>query len=157
MTFNRKARPEKPQAATRLLATLCALYLVGVSPAPAVSSGATGEEKRITVEFYPPGSGAEKTNPVTLSFNGRLYEDLPLPESGEASTLGGAAALGAEEKSLVNVIATNRRGSLEEVLRLWNPPERAEVQKMAADPQTFAANQKFYGNFAKTFLKAKIY
>lgn len=120
------------------------------------SSGAEGQtapradEGRITVEFFPAGD-ADKSNPVVLSFSGKLYDNLPLPEPGEPSTLAD------DEKFIAKVIATNRRGSLEELLQLWNPAERADIRRLASDPQAFDANRKFYTSIGKSFLKAKIY
>lgn len=65
--------------------------------------------KRITIDLYPSGD-LDKTNPVVLSFNGRLYDDLLLPETAEISKLSD------DEKFLAKVIAANSKGTLDDVL-----------------------------------------
>src|SRR5262245_56168358 len=59
------------------------------------------EGDRITVEFYPSGE-SEKVNPVALSFSGKVYEDLVLPDSPEKSNLTD------DEKFLAKAIAINK-------------------------------------------------
>lgn len=107
------------------------------------------EGDRITVEFYPTGE-SEKVNPVALSFSGKVYEDLVLPDSPEKSNLTD------DEKFLAKAIAINKTGTLEDVLSIWSPGERPGVKKLAEDPKIFEANQKFYSSIEKSSLKAKI-
>lgn len=151
MTFKRKGAAARRGLANRVLISLFVLAACVASPSSAAGQTAPrADEGRIAVEFFPAGD-AGKTNPVVLSFSGKLYDNLPLPESGETSSLAD------DEKFIAKVIATNRRGGLEELLQLWNPPERPEIRKRASDPQTFEANRKLYATIGKSFLKAKIY
>ena len=107
------------------------------------------EGERITIEFYPTGE-SEKVNPVALSFSGKVYENLVLPDSPEKSNLT------EDEAFLAKAIAINKSGTLEDVLSLWSPSERPGIRKVAEDPKIFEANQKFYGAIEKSSLKAKI-
>ena len=110
---------------------------------------ARAEGDRITIELYPSGE-SEKVNPVALSFSGKVYENLVLPDSLEKSNLPD------DEKFLAKAIAINKNGTLEEVLSIWNPSEREDIKKVASDPKIFEANRKFYSTIEKSSLKAKI-
>lgn len=151
MFFNRirvAARHPLPECLSAVLFFICTAC--AFTPVAAGQTDPRAYEGRISVEFFPTGE-AEKTNPVVLSFSGKLYDNVLLPEPGKPS------ALADDEKAVAKIIATNRRGTLEELLQLWNPPERTEIRRLASDPQLFDANRKFYGTIAKSFLRAKIY
>lgn len=151
MTFKRQRAASHRGLHSRVLVLLFVLAACAASPSSAAGQTAPrADEGHITVEFFP-ADDAGKTNPVVLSFSGKLYDNLPLPEGGAASSLAG------DEKFIAKVIETNRRGGLEEVLQLWNPPERPEIRKVASDPQAFEANRKLYATIGKSFLRAKIY
>ena len=104
---------------------------------------------RITVDLYPAGE-LEKVNPVTLSFSGKVYENLVLSDSPEKPNLS------EDEKFLAKAIAINKSGTLEDVLSIWSPSERPSIRKVAEDPKIFEANRKFYSTIEKSSLKAKI-
>ena len=150
MSFKRKGAASRRRLAGRVLASLFAFAACFAPSGVAGQTAARADEGRISVEFFP-ADDAAKTNPVVLSFSGKLYDNVPLPEAFES------APLAEDERFVAKVIATNKRGGLEELLQLWNPPERPEIRKLASEQQTFEANRKFYSTIGKSFLRAKIY
>lgn len=124
-------------------------------PAPGAQSEGgrdVGVQSTQSMTFYPKvaGAGRASENPVTVSFNGRTYEGGWWLSRTEDSALTEA------ETFLANVIETNRDLSPDEVLELWNPPERDEVRSMVSDPEMFAANRRFYRGIEDSALVAKI-
>lgn len=131
-----------------LFALLCCSMPDVVSAQKALRD-APVNETRVTIEFYPKGEEAEKTNPIVLSFNGTVYTELPL--------LGTDQNLQDAEKFLTKAIVVNRSDSLDEIAALWNPKERQALRSLASDPRLLDANRKFYSTISKSYLKAKIH
>ncbi len=150
MILKRRPASEYPVSVARLLAVLFVLVLSIGSFEPVISPLVRADDKRIIIEFYPSGD-SEKTNPVILSFNGKLYDDASQPELNENSNLPD------DEKFLAKVITTNSKGTLNDLVLLWAPEERQDIRRLASDSQLFEANQKAYSNITKSYLKAKIY
>lgn len=137
------------------LGVVALMVAVVATPAPGAQSEGgrdVGVQSTQSMTFYPKvaGGGRAEENPVTVSFNGRTYEGGWWLSRIEESALTEA------ESFLANAIEANRDLSPDEVLELWNPPERDEVRSMVSDPEMFAANRRFYRGIEDSALVAKI-
>jgi hypothetical protein len=102
----------------------------------------------IKIELYPEG---QHTNPAVLYVTGERYQDNPLihtpPDSSTSSP---------EMQFLGQVILTNANGSLDDVLRMWDPRDRDAIRKVASDPSLFEGNRNFYRSITSSRLLAKV-
>jgi len=102
----------------------------------------------IKIELYPEG---QHTNPAVLYVTGERYQDNPLihipPDSSTSSP---------EMQFLGQVISTNANGSLDDVLRMWDPRDRDAIRKLASDPSLFEGNRNFYRGITSSRLLAKV-
>jgi len=102
----------------------------------------------IKIELYPEG---QHTNPAVLYVTGERYQDNPLihmpPDSSTFSP---------EMQFLGQVILTNANGSLDDVLRMWDPRDRDAIRKVASDPSLFEGNRNFYRSITSSRLLARV-
>jgi hypothetical protein len=102
----------------------------------------------LKIELYPEG---QHNNPAVLFLNGKRYEpalQVPVPLT--------KSEVAPEVKFLGRVISTNRDGSLDEILSLWDAKERSDIRKVAADPSIFKSNKNFFRNITATRLLARV-
>jgi hypothetical protein len=124
---------------------LVALSLALPLAATAMASQEPAPEVR-TVELFPGSTDGPPENPVTLTFRGRFFA-----EGGWLSRLEDTdAELTASQRFLASALETYRAGTLEEVLTLWLPEDRAGVSELFADPDIFRQNQAFYRRLLDT-------
>jgi hypothetical protein len=135
--------------------TVCAwivrprLFVVSILYFLLVSVRAAGAQT-VTVELYP--EGQPRSNPAILSFTGQKYEpNLPIPVPPKTS-----GNVPDEVKFLGTVIATNREGSLEDVLKLWDPKDRDQIRKLASDPKLFEGNRNFYRSIEESAVVVRV-
>lgn len=108
--------------------------------------------QRASLSFYPPGPGP-KINAITLTFTGRVYDrGAWLKRMAEQKQ-----KLEADEEFLVRVIATNQNGSNTEILELWDPAEKTDIQSSLDNPQESEKNRALFRNIEDTALIAKVY
>jgi hypothetical protein len=102
----------------------------------------------IKIELYPEG---QHTNPAVLTVTGERYQANPLihvpPDSSNSSP---------EMQFLAQVISTNANGSLDDVLRMWDPRDRDAIRKVASDSSIFEGNRNFYRGVTSSRLMARI-
>lgn len=126
----------------RLLVMACT---IGIVLALTVSAQ---DSHNIRIELYPEG---QHSNPAVLSMTGERYQGNPLipmpPESRAGSP---------EIQFLGQLISTNANGSLEDVLRLWDPKDREAIRKIASDPTIFEGNRNFYRSITVSRLMARV-
>lgn len=116
------------------------------------AANAFADTNEVTIKFYPDAQTNAKTNPVSLSFSGNLYKDKPLLEQGKPRSL----KLSAAETALAKFLDVNAKGTPDEVLEVWNPPERESIKAMVAKPDLFARNKAINANISETRMVARI-
>lgn len=102
----------------------------------------------IKIELYPEG---QHTNPAVLYVTGERYQNNPLihvPPDSSTST--------PEMQFLGQVILTNSNGSVDDVLRMWDPRDRDAIRKLASDTSIFEGNRNFYRGITSSRLLARI-
>ena len=102
----------------------------------------------IKIELYPEG---QHTNPAVLYVTGDRYQDNPLIHMPQDSSNSSP-----EMQFLGQVIFTDANGSLDDVLRMWDPKDRDAIRKVASDPTLFEGNRNFYRSITSSRLLAKV-
>jgi len=102
----------------------------------------------IKIELYPEG---QHTNPAVLYVTGDRYRDNPLIHMPQDSSNSSP-----EMQFLGQVIFTDANGSLDDVLRMWDPKDRDAIRKVASDPSIFEGNRNFYRSITSSRLLAKV-
>jgi hypothetical protein len=104
----------------------------------------------IKIELYPEG---QRTNPAVLYVTGDRYQDNPLIHMPQDSSMSNSSP---EMQFLGQVIFTNANGSLDDVLRMWDPRDRDAIRKVASDTSIFEGNRNFYRGITSSRLMARI-
>lgn len=128
---------------SRLVITALALGLF-----LALSGSAAETSHTIKIELYPDG---QHTNPAILYVTGERYQDNPLIHMPQDSSNSSP-----EMQFLGQVIFTDANGSLDDVLRMWDPRDRDAIRKVASDPSIFEGNRNFYRSITSSRLLAKV-
>ena len=96
------------------------------------------------VEIFPPGQQGVGP-PVTVMFTGHLYAK----EASSATT--------SEEKFLISVVEANRTGNVDDVLRVWDESEHANIKRMATDEKLWSGNRTYYQKVTETKFVARVH
>ncbi|WFP50819.1 hypothetical protein PL263_02050 [Methylomonas sp. EFPC3] len=96
--------------------------------------------KSISLDF---SSDSNKSHPISLRFNGKLYTDKQKNTFDQILSLGGGTK---EEKFIMQVIQVYKGGDKDAMLKLWNPSERSQIKPMMDDPVAYDKNLALYNN-----------
>jgi len=123
-----------------------ALVLLTAASAAAQAQGQSSNPVRI--ELYPDAD--PHVNPVVLTFTGQQFGkgvSIPAQPSGGVKLPDDVAFLSA-------LFAADVSGSLEDILKLWDAPDRDAIRGAASDPKAFEANRNFYRGITSSSLLA---
>lgn len=133
----------------RLLIWVGLAAALGLTPM-SVAQPASGSNV-VSVKFHP-AITKDQGHPLVFSFHGKQNDPplwfLPTPSSGPT--------LSDSESFLRTVFETNRSGTSENVLALWNPEERPDIFVKVNDAGSFAKNQAFYGEVKRAAILAEL-
>jgi hypothetical protein len=120
--------------------------LIGAVATVVVVGSFAGRADGAQASFEVRPRGAENA-PIEISFEGRVHEpplDLSLPSNDPAVSL------------VRRTIAAGKETLASEVLPLWAPAERADIETMLNDPQAVERNRAFSRRVVSTHLHAEI-
>jgi hypothetical protein len=142
---------DKVPQSGRMIRGLVAIALAFVGGAALASPDAPLAEWR-TVEVFPQGSES-RTHPVKISVQAMVYAK---DGHGKELARGSAAP---DEAFLASVLETYRSGTIDSLLRLWRPEERAHKRSTveAGNGAIFRKNQDVHKKLARAEILAKVF
>ena len=120
------------------------------------TTSVSADASEATIKFFPDiqakENSKEKINYVTVSFPGTIYKDKPTFDQKKLN----GSKLEAEEAFMIRFIDANARGEPEQVLDMWNPPERADIKERIAKGDIFKRNQALHTSIAESRFVARM-
>lgn len=107
-------------------------------------------DTKLTIELSPNG---DKSNPVVLMLDGKIYDDGWWFDQIENKQLTATE----DENFMLKVIKTNQSGTPQDILNLFMPEERENMKTLILDPNLFSGNQAFYKKIKYSAFMSKIY
>ena len=104
------------------------------------------------IKLYPDNPVNGKTNPVSVSFSGSIYKDKPLLNFKSPNN----SKLSIAELALIKFIEVNSKGTPEQVLDMWNPPERGSIKEILSKGDIFTRNKALYSSIVESRFVARV-
>ena len=125
--------------------------IVGALTFCVLGMGLAADGERISVNLYPEKNQA-KTNPVVLTFVGKLFDNLTFRS--EESEL--PPGLSPQEQFIIKIVRLGRSASLDEIINSWAPADRSEIRQLLSNEKTLEGNRGFYRNITTSTILARI-
>jgi len=127
----------------------------GIALVAALTAGAGAQapsqaSNTVRIELYP--DAQPRTNAVVLTFTGEQYGKGVLIS---ASPSGGGKPSD-DVAFLSTLFAADVNGTIDDILKLWDVPDRDAIRRTASDPQAFEGNRNFYRGITTSMLLAKM-